>query len=116
RGVERRAVKAVEPGDRRDAGDRQLPAGGHEYVGLVSAGACVERPFAVVAVPARPGDLGVRVDPVEHAVLTSDVLEVGLDLRLGRVAARPARVRFKRELVKVRWDVAGGAGIGGVVP
>ena len=45
-----------------------------------------------------------------------DVLEVGLDLGLGRVAARPARVRVERELVQVRRDVAGGAGIGVVVP
>ena len=45
-----------------------------------------------------------------------DVLEVGLDLRLGRVATRPPRVRVERELVQVRRDVAGGAGIGVVVP
>ena len=35
-----------------------------------------------------------------------DVLEVGLDLGLRRVAPRPARVRRERELVQVRRDVA----------
>ena len=55
-------------------------------------------------------------DPVEHAVAPRDVLEVGLDLGLRRVAARPARVRLEGELVEVRGDVAGGAGIGVVVP
>ena len=45
-----------------------------------------------------------------------NVLEVGLDLRLRRVAARPARVRGEGELVEVRGNVAGGARIGVVVP
>ena len=60
--------------------------------------------------------LGARPDAVEHAVAARDVLEVGLDLRLRRVAARPARVGLERELVEVRRHVAGRAGIGVVVP
>src|SRR6185503_19105307 len=44
------------------------------------------------------------------------VLEVGLDLGLRRVAARPARVGSEGELVEVRGDVAGRARIGVVVP
>ena len=67
-------------------------------------------------VPARALDLGAGADAVEHAVGARDVLEVGLDLRLRRVAARPARVRRERELVQVRRHVAGGARVGVVVP
>jgi hypothetical protein len=49
-------------------------------------------------------------------VAAGDVLEVGLDLGLRRVAARPPGVGRERELVEVRRDIAGGAGVGVVVP
>jgi hypothetical protein len=115
-GVERGAFEAVEPGERRHGGHRELPAGGEQHVGLVRARARLQLPLRALGVPARLEHLSPRPDAVEHAVAAGDVLEVGLDLGLRRVAARPPRVGRERELVEVRRDVAGGTRVRVVVP
>jgi hypothetical protein len=116
RGVKRGAGEAVEAGDRGQLGDGELPAGGDQHVRFVVAVARFEQPRVAVLLPVRARDLDVRVDALEHAVAAGDVFEVLLDLGLGREAPRPARVGRERELVQVRGHVAGGAGIGVVVP
>ena len=116
RGVERRALEALEAGDRRHRRHRELAAGGEQHVGLVRRRRSSAAPTCRARRPSAPAAPRCRADPLEHPVAPRDVLEVGLDLGLGRVAARPARVRRERELVEVRGDVAGGAGIGVVVP
>src|SRR5205823_6537704 len=85
--VERRSVEAVEPRYRWRLRDRELPAGGQEDIGLVGAGARLEQPLAPFLVPTRPLDLRAGADSVEHFIAPGNVLEVRLDLRLGRVAA-----------------------------
>ena len=116
RGVEGRAVEALEPRDRGNARTRELAARGDQDVGLVRARAGLQHPPAALVVPL--GTLHVRAgaDLVQHAMTARDVLDVVLDLGLRRVAARPARVGREGELVQVRGDVAGRAGIGVVVP
>ena len=52
RRVERRALEAVEPRDRRHGRDRQLAAGREQDVGLVLARARLQDPLAALAVPA----------------------------------------------------------------
>ncbi len=116
RGVEGRALEAVQARQRRHRRHRQLAAGGEQHVGLVRARARLQHPLAPLAVPARLLHLGRRADALDHPVAPRDVLEVGLDLGLRRVAARPARVRGEGELVEMRRDVAGGPGIRVVVP
>src|SRR3954454_7476930 len=99
-----------------DRWDRELAARGDEDVGLVLAGAGLKDPLRAVLVPARALHLGARADAIQHAVAPRDVLQIGLDLGLRCVAARPARVGLERELVEVRGHVAGGAGVRVVVP
>ena len=115
-GVEGRPLEAVEPRQRRDLGHGQLAAGGEEHVGLVAAGARLEQPAIPLLVPVRPLHLRAGAHALQHPVTLRDLLEVGLDLRPRRIAARPARVRREGELVEVRGDVAGGPRIGVVVP
>ena len=99
-GVERRAREAVEARDRRNGRDRELAAGGQQHVRLVRARARLAAPTCRARRPSAPLHLDARPDPVDHAVAPRDVLEVGLDLGLRRVAARPAsgsgRTRTRR--------------------
>ena len=114
-GVEGRALKVLQPRDRRHLRHRELAAGGDQDVGLVRAGAGLEQPAAALLVPAGALHLGAGADPVEDAEAAGDALDVGADLGPGRVAARPA-VGREGELVEVGGDVAGGAGVGVVLP
>jgi hypothetical protein len=116
RGVERGALEAVQASDRRHRRHRELAAGGEEHVGLVRAGAGLQHPRGSLGVPACGLHLGGGADALQYPVASRDVLEIGLDLGLGGEAARPARVRGEGELVEVRRDVAGGTGVGVVVP
>ena len=108
--------KLSSPAKRRHRGHRELPARRDQDLGLVRSGAGLQDPPVALIVPAGALYLRARADPVQHPVASRDALEVGLDLGLGREAARPVRVRLEGELVEVGRDVAGGAGIRVVVP
>jgi hypothetical protein len=110
------ASKAREPRDRRHARDRKLPTSTDRDVDDVRARACLQRPSGALIVPAGAGDLRAGADPPQHPVPPCDLLDVSLDLGLGRVAARPARIWRERELVQVRRDVAGRTRICVLVP
>ena len=110
--VERRPVELFDPGERRDRRPGQLSARGDEKVEL--AGAAVlgaHRPAARGGVEAGARDLGaevqVRIDPVVRRALP----QVGEDLGLRGVAARPAVSWRERERVQVRGHVAGRPGV-----
>src|ERR1044072_5037039 len=75
----------------------------------------LKRPASPLLIPAGAFDLNPGADPVAHAEVPRDPLEVSLDLGLRRVATRPA-VGREGKLVEVRGDVAGGAGGGVAVP
>ena len=65
------------------------------------AGARVQQPLAALLLPMGSGHLGACANPIQDPVAPRDVLEVGLDLGLRRVAARPAWVWLERELVEM---------------
>ena len=112
RRVERRAGEVLETRQGRDGGAGELPAGGHEHVGPERAAVGeVEHPAAAGLVEPRRGDLDAEPDPGQHPEPLRDVLQVGADLRLRRVAAAPVGFRGEREGVQGRRDVTGGAGI-----
>ena len=70
----------------------------------------VQRP--ALGVEAGLGDLGASRRCGSIPKSRAHVLEVGEDLRLRRVTARPVVARGERERVQVRGDVAGGARVG----
>src|SRR5260370_33898937 len=76
------------------------------------AGARVQQPLAALLIPMGSGHLDACANPIQDPVAPGDVLEVGLDLGLRGVAARPTWVWREPELVEGRRDIAGGAGIG----
>ena len=115
-GVEDRPGELVQAGDRRHLRDRELAACGDQDVRLGRPGAGLERPALPILVPFSSQDLDAGADRVEHTVAAGHVLDVLLDLRLRRVAARPARVRLEGELVQVRGNIACRTGVGVVLP
>src|SRR4030081_2067889 len=96
-------LEPLETRNRGDLRDGQLTAGRDQDVGLVRAAARLKHPLAAPVVPACARHLGARADLLEHAVPLRDLLEVALDLGLGRIAARPPRVWLEGELVEVGW-------------
>ena len=107
-----RARERRQPRQRRDARLGELPARGDQHVRGVRPAAGLERPARPPSQRAgAPRSTSRASTPARRARL-----HVGLDLRLRRVAARPARVGRERELVQVRRDVARRARIGVVVP
>src|SRR4029079_10056015 len=113
---EGRAREGLEAWNRRHGRGSECAAGRYQHVGRVAARARLQKPLALALVPARDFDLGASADPVEHPVARRDVFNVGLDLGLGRIAVRPARIGRERELVEMRGYVAGGTGIGVPMP
>ena len=114
--VEDGTGELVEAGDGRHLRNRQLPAGRDQDVRLGRPGARLEPPALAVRVPLGPLNLCAGADGVEHAVAAGHLLDVLLNLRLARVAPRPARVRLERELIEMRGNVAGGTRVGVVLP
>jgi hypothetical protein len=96
-GVEGGPGEAVQAGQRRHARRGELAARGDQHVGLVRTRGRVEQPLRSLAVPAGALHLGAGAHALEHSVAARDVLEIGLDLGLRRVAARPPRVGGERE-------------------
>src|SRR5204863_8772529 len=99
-GVEGWAGEVLQARQWGGGGDRELTAGRDQDVCGMGAGRGVQPPTARLLVPARARDLGAGSHPLEHAVAARDVLEIGLYLGLGCVAARPARVGREGELVQ----------------
>ena len=115
-GVERRALEGLEALDPWQLGNRELSAGDDQHVGLMITSACLDQPRVTGLLPVRADHLGTSTDLVEYAEVSGDTLEVGLDLGLRRVPARPPWVRGEGELVKMGRYVACRPGIGVVVP
>ena len=112
-GVKDRALEVLDPGDRRDLGTAELAAGGDQEVELVALAVGRDhRPAPRLRVEARLRDLDPEPQMRAQAELGDAVLEVGEDLGLRRVAARPAVAGRERERVQVRGHVAGRAGVG----
>ncbi len=114
-GVEGGPAESIKARQRRCFRHRELAAGGDQDVGLMGTGARLERPGAPLLVPTSGGHLSAGADLLQHPETPRDTFDVRLDLGLGRVTARPA-VGREGELVEVRRDVAGSAGVGVGVP
>src|SRR6185295_14120532 len=106
RGVERRALERVEAGQVRDRRLAERTRGGDDDVGRVLAAVGRDVPAVARLVPARVGDRAAGPDVRAQVVAIGDVLDVVLDLGLGRVRAAPVRVQGEAEGVQVRGHVA----------
>ncbi len=115
RRMERLAGEALAPLDVGIGRRVEKAGGGDEYVGRV--GLARGRSDAPAPVgEARLGDLRLEADELAQPALRRDLLDVGLDLGLGREFARPVVVRLERELVLARQHVDEKARIGVVAP
>ena len=117
RGVERRALEPLQPGQLRDARQVQRAQPGHNGLAAHHApvsGADLPRGIGIVVL--RAGQLGAEPDVRTEPVLVDAVLDVAQDLLLRRELAAPVGLGLEGVGVQVRPDVAGAAGISVLPP
>ena len=113
--VELRAGEGVQTRHVRPARSAELPARGDQDVRLVRAAVRQGEPPGGPRPRCRQ-DLGAEADVRQHAEVAGDAPQVGVDLLLGREAARPVALRREGERVQVARDVARRTGVGVVAP
>ncbi len=113
-GVEHISREVHEAGDVGQLGLDQRAGGGDQRARPDGAARGID--LVAVALPARVEQLAAELDVGQEVFVASDAPEVGMDLRLVRVGARPVRVLREGEGVDVAGDVTGRAGVGVVAP
>ena len=112
-GVEHGPLEVADPGQRRDRGPGELAAGGDQQIELGTLARVGDHgPASALGVEAGLGHLGAEPQVGCDAEVARALFEVGEDLPLRCVTARPVVPGRERERVQVRGHVAGGARVG----
>ena len=116
-GVEAGAAEVVEARDVGVAEPVEHPHAAHDHVGLGHVAALgLDRPAGGALVPDGAPHGIAEAAMGQQAMLLRTTLQVGQDLRLGRIGSRPVRIELEGEGVEGSRNVAGATGIAVLVP